>query len=82
MIPLNITTTTTIKFDPVIMCNRHNPKSIPKPETYNVHWNFEIQTDHLTLARLPEHMIDNNNNKNKERTCHIGHLTYQIKDKN
>ena len=35
----------------------HNQESVLKNETYNVPWDFEIQTDHLISAR---HVIVNN----------------------
>ena len=41
------------------------PKSVLENETYNIVWDFEIQTDHLILAKGPDLAITSNNNNNK-----------------
>ena len=44
----------------------HNLESIQKNETHKVLWDFEIQTDHLILARWPGQVIVNK--KTREST--------------
>ena len=39
-------------------------KSIPENETYKIHWDFEIQLDHLILARRPK--LSDSKEKKKE----------------
>ena len=45
----------------------HNPESGLENETHKLLWDFEIQMDHLILARRPDLIIINK----KERTCRI-----------
>ena len=45
----------------------HNPASVPENETQKHLWDFEIETDHLMLARRPDVIII----KKKARTCRI-----------
>ena len=40
----------------------YNPESVLENETHKLHWDFEIQTVHLTLARRPELEIVNKEN--------------------
>ena len=35
----------------------HKPESILKNGTHKIHWNFEIQTDHLIPTRKPDLVI-------------------------
>ena len=54
----------------------HNPASVLENDTYKPHWDLDIQTDHLILARRPDLNIFNNNKKKqkkekKEKTCKI-----------
>ena len=49
----------------------HNPKSFLENETLKVLWDFEIQIDHIILARRLDLVIVNNNNNNKERADRI-----------
>ena len=44
-----------------------NPEYVPENETHKLRWDFEIQTDHLILARRPDLIIINK----KERTYRI-----------
>ena len=46
----------------------HNPESVWENETHKLLWDFEIQIDHLILARQPELIIII---KKKKRTCQI-----------
>ena len=55
------------QFDHMNKCCMHNPESILENETYKLLWRFEIQTDHLILARRPDLIIINK----IERTCRI-----------
>ena len=45
----------------------HNPAFVLENETHKLLWNFDIQTDHIISARIPDlRIIDN-----KTRTCKI-----------
>ena len=44
----------------------HNPKSVLENETHKLLWDFEIQTDHLILARRSGLEIVNNKKKKKK----------------
>ena len=33
----------------------HNPDSIQENDTHKLHWDFEMQLDHLILTRQPDH---------------------------
>ena len=46
----------------------YNPKSVLENGTHKLPWDFEIQTDHLILARPPDLLIVNNNKKKREPT--------------
>ena len=45
----------------------HNPESVLENEMHKLHWDFEIQTDHIISARRPDLIIINK----KKRTCRI-----------
>ena len=45
----------------------HNPASVPENEAHKLLRDFDIQTDHLILARQPDLIINNK----KMRTCKI-----------
>ena len=45
----------------------HNPASVLENNTHKLLWNFDIQTDHLILARRPNLIILNK----KKRSCKI-----------
>ena len=45
----------------------YNPESVLDNDTHKLRRDFEIQTDHLISARLPDLIIINK----KERTCRI-----------
>ena len=45
----------------------HNPTSILENDSQKLHWNFDIQMDHLISARRPERIIINKT----KRTCKI-----------
>ena len=47
----------------------HNPESVLENETHKLLWDFEIQTDHLILARQPDLVIVN---KKKEDLQNFG----------
>ena len=52
----------------------HNPESIQENETDKLHWDFEIQTDHLISARRPDLVIvkkTKQKEKAKKRTCSL-----------
>ena len=45
----------------------YNPESILEKETYQLLWDFEIQTGHLIPTRRPDRVIVNKKKKKKER---------------
>ena len=45
----------------------HNPTSVLENETYKLFWYFEIQTDHLILARRPDLVIITKEKKKKKK---------------
>ena len=47
----------------------HNPAPVLENDTYKLLWDFNIQTDHLILARRPDLII--NKKKKKKRICKI-----------
>ena len=48
-----------MKFDYSNKWHMHKPESVLKNETHKLLWHFEIQMDHLILARLPNLVIIN-----------------------
>ena len=48
-----------------------NPVAVLENDTYKLLWNFDIQTGHLILARRPDLIIINSNNK-KENLQNCG----------
>ena len=55
----------------------HNPAPVLEIDSHKLLWDFDIQTDHLILARRPDLIIINNNKKKKEnlqncRLCRPG----------
>ena len=50
----------------------NKPESILKNEMHKILWDFEIQTDHLIPARIPDLVIINK----KKGTCHIVNFAY------
>ena len=46
-----------LKFDHTNKWCTHNPESVLENETHKLLWDFEIQTDHLILARRPDLVI-------------------------
>ena len=49
-----------------------NPKSVLENETHKLLWDFEMQTDQLIMARRPDLIIINKN----ERTCRILYFAF------
>ena len=47
----------------------HNPESVQENDGPKILWNFEIQTDHLILARRPDQV---NKKKKKENLPNSG----------
>ena len=41
----------------------HKPESVLEDKTHKIHWDFEIQTDHLISARWPDILIVNKEKK-------------------
>ena len=56
-----------LKYDHMNKWYMHKPESILENEICKIFWDFEIQTDHLILARWPDFMIVNK----KKRTIWI-----------
>ena len=48
-------------------CYMHNPESDLLNETHKLHWDTEIQTDHLIPARRSNLVIANNKKKKKKK---------------
>ena len=46
----------------------HNPEPVLENEKHKLHWDFEIQTDHLISARRPDLIIISQKKKNL-RNC-------------
>ena len=44
----------------------HNPKSALENDTHKLLWDFDIQTDHLILARQPDFIIINKKRKKEK----------------
>ena len=55
------------KFDHANKWHMHNPASDLEIDTHQLQWDFNIQTDHLILARRPDLRIINQ----KKRICKI-----------
>ena len=49
--------------------------------THNLIWYFDIQTDHLILARRPDHMLINKNGELTELWPLVSRLTTEKKSK-
>ena len=62
-----------LKFDRTNKWYIHKPASILENDKHNLHWNFDIQTNHLISARRPDliiiNNINNNNKKEKLQNC-------------
>ena len=58
------------QFDHANKWDMHNPALVLEKDTHKLLWDFNIQTDHLILARRPD-LIIINNNKKKKRICQI-----------
>ena len=48
----------------LILLYMHKPESILENETYEILWDFKIQTDHLISTRRPDLVIINNIKEN------------------
>ena len=58
------------KFDHTNKCYMHNPASDLKNYTHKLLWEFDIQTDHVILARRPD-LIVINNKKGNLQNCRL-----------
>ena len=47
----------------------HSPAPVLKNDTYKLLWDFDIQTDHLISARIPDLTIINK--KKKRKICKV-----------
>ena len=56
------------KLDPTNKWYMGNPASVVENDTHKLLWNFDVQTDHLILARRPDLVLINK----KKRTYRIG----------
>ena len=52
------------------MARKTHKKAVLENETQKIHWNFEIQTNHLISARRPDLVIVDK----KKSTCRILHF--------
>ena len=48
-----------LKFDHTTKWYMHKPKCVLENETHKILWDFEIQIDHLILARKPQLVLSN-----------------------
>ena len=55
------------KFDHTNKWYMHNSESILENEMHKILWDFEIQTDHLILARRPDQEIVDKEKKRKQK---------------
>ena len=55
------------EFDHTNKWYMYNPASVQENDTHKLRWAFDIQTDHLILARTPDLIIINK----KKRICKI-----------
>ena len=60
------------KFDHTNKWYIHKPASVLENDTHKLLWDFDIQTDHLIMARRPDLIIIK---KKKKRTCKIVDFT-------
>ena len=51
------------QFDPTNKWYMHNPAAVLENDTHKLLWDFDIQTDHLILARRPDLIIINQKKK-------------------
>ena len=58
------------KFDDTSKWYMHNPEPVLENDSHELLWDFNIQTDHLILARRPD-LIKINKKKKKKRICTI-----------
>ena len=56
-----------LKFDHATKWYMHNPAPVLENDTHKLLWDFDIQTDHLILARRPDLIIINK----KKKICKI-----------
>ena len=45
----------------------HKPECVHENEMHKLHWDFEMQTDHLILARRPDIVIVNKKKRKKAK---------------
>ena len=45
----------------------HNPVSVLENDTHKLLWDYDIQTDHLILAKRPDLIITNKKKKKKKK---------------
>ena len=70
-----------LKFAHTTKCYTHKPESVQENNTHKIHRDFEVQTDHLVLARRPNRVIINkNNNKKKGKFYRTGRPQEKIKE--
>ena len=61
-----------LKFDHITKWYTHKPESLTANEMQKIFWDFEIQTDHLILARRPDLARINK----KLKTCRLVDFAY------
>ena len=59
------------KFDHTNKCYMYNLKSALENKTHKILWDFEIQTDYLISARLPDLVIVSKKKERKNQACRI-----------
>ena len=63
------------KFDHVNKGYMHNPASVLENDTHKLLWDFDIQTDHLILAKRPDLIIINKKRKSAKLSTLLSQLT-------
>ena len=61
-----------LKFDNNTKWYMHKLEFVLENETHKIHWNFNIQTDQLISARIPDLVIAKKENLSNRRFCCSG----------
>ena len=68
------------KFDHTNQWYMHNPESVEENKMHKILWDFEIQTDHLILARRPNRVIVNKKKRERENLLVPANHTVKLKE--
>ena len=59
----------------------HNPAPVLENNTHKLLWDFDIHTDHLISARIPDLIIINNNKKKEKEITKLSTLLSRLTTK-